>query len=76
MASEVRILEDLQVGGDSRELDYDLETKTGEPLRFVYTERVAGTNRCFKLDEIAAYKGETKVGYILIENVPRSVFED
>jgi hypothetical protein len=53
-------LKKLEIGGDSTDLDYDLQTKTGEPLRFVYTDCVPGTNRCFKLDEIAAYIGEKK----------------
>lgn len=65
----------LEIGGESTDLDYDLQTKAGEPLRFVYTDCVPGTNRCYKLDEIAAYIGETKVGYILVENVPRPVFD-
>jgi hypothetical protein len=68
-------LKDLEIGGDRIDLDYELLTKSGEPLRFVYTDCVPGTNRCFKLDEIGAFIGDTKVGYILVENVPREIFE-
>jgi hypothetical protein len=69
------LLKNLKIGGDSTDLDYDLQTKSGQSLRFVYTECVSGTNRCYKLDEIAAFLGETKVGYILVENVPRAIFD-
>ncbi|MCS4088941.1 hypothetical protein [Rhizobium sp. BK176] len=71
----VMLLRGLQIGGARTELDYGLQTKRGEPLRFVYEEYVPGTNRCYKLDEIGAYIGDIKVGYILVENVPSHVFE-
>lgn len=61
--------------GETFPLDYELRSKSGELLRFGYTENVEGTNRCFMVDEISAYLGDHKAGYLLVENVPGPVFE-
>lgn len=50
--------------GEPTELDYQLETKDGEELRFVYTYDSERENRGFVIDRLQAFIGDDLVGYI------------
>lgn len=50
-------------------LDYAFEDKIGRDIHFVMYEDSENPNRGFQLDEVAAYSGDDKVGYIKADYV-------
>jgi hypothetical protein len=54
------------------EIDLDLHTKTGERLRMTYGTNVETENRGIIVDEITAFIGPVKVGYLKIELLPEA----
>lgn len=54
------------------EIGLDLRTRTGEPLRMTYGTNVEVENRGIIVDEITAFIGSVKVGYLKIELLPET----
>ena len=54
------------------EIDLDLMTRSGEPLRLTYRTNVETENRGIVVDEITAFIGSLKVGYLKIELFPEA----
>lgn len=54
------------------EIDLDLKTNTGERLRMTYGMNVETENRGIIVDEITAFIGPVKVGYLKIELLPEA----
>ncbi len=56
------------------DLPFAFSTKRGDALRMVYSENVESENRGFVVDDLSAFVGDTKVGYMRIENLPSTIF--
>lgn len=54
------------------DIDLDLRTRSGEPLRLTYGTNVETENRGIVVDEITAFIGSLKVGYLKIELFPEA----
>lgn len=54
------------------DIDLDLRTCAGVPLRLVYSTNVEKENRGIVVDEICAFIGPSKVGYLKIELLPEA----
>ncbi|TLX16657.1 hypothetical protein [Rhizobium sp. MHM7A] len=54
------------------EIDLDLRTKAGERLRMSYGTNVEAENRGIIVDEVTAFIGQVKVGYLKIELLPEA----